>query len=392
MTSIASNLVETRNNPWIDLLRSIAILLVLFRHGECALQAQIGVPQGVLQTIFLNGWIGVDLFFVLSGYLIARHLLRAGLGSRDFRISRYLAARALRIVPAYYAVLLLTVGGAFPLFYFALDAIGLRLMYHFLFLQDYLPSDINVVFWSLAVEEKFYLLAPLLILVLLRCRSFGLQAGLLLLLFAFPVVLRTTVFLQLGEGIDYANFWRIFRSPFHMAMEGLVVGVGIALAQHKGLVCQSRNTGILVLVTSLAVLATWMGTHDFMSAIDIVDAGIQPPLLALITGAITLGAVQLSATPMPLARPFQGMARLSYSLYLIHYPLIPLVTAISAARGAVAFWSCYLATSLVAAFVLHAAIERPFLLWKDRIGNRRRQLENAPPSLASRHIVDKETA
>jgi peptidoglycan/LPS O-acetylase OafA/YrhL len=380
MTRIASDLAESRNNPWLDFVRSIAILLVLVRHGERVLQGQVAHPEGVLQTMFLNGWIGVDLFFVLSGYLIARHLMREGLGSGDFRISQYFARRALRIVPAYYVVLLLTVSGGFPLFHFAPDAIGLRVVYHLLFLQDYLPSDINVVFWSLGVEEKFYLLAPMLILVLLRCRSFGSQAVLLLLLFALPVVLRTTAFLQLGEGIDYANFWRMFRSPFHMAMEGLVVGVGIALAQHKGLVRQSRNAGILVLATSIAVLAMWIGTHDFMGSISIVDAGIQPPLIALITGAIVLGAVQLSATPMPLARPFQVVSRLSYGLYLTHYPLIPFVTAISMARGEVAFWTCYLTTSLLAALLLYVSIERPFLLWRDRLTVQRRQLDNSAPS------------
>ena len=88
---------DGRNNPWLDLVRSIAILLVLFRHGERALNAVTEGPQSFLQTIAMNGWVGVDLFFVLSGYLIARHLLRAGLGTVDFRLGRYIALRALRI-------------------------------------------------------------------------------------------------------------------------------------------------------------------------------------------------------------------------------------------------------------------------------------------------------
>ncbi|TIT79874.1 MAG: acyltransferase, partial [Mesorhizobium sp.] len=135
-----------RNNPWLDLVRSAAILLVMLRHGERALHLAAGdADLGALQTIFLNGWVGVDLFFVLSGYLIARHLLRAGVGSPDFRIGRYLAMRALRIVPAYFAVLALVVAGAFPLFGVAPERLALRVVYHLVFLQDYLPSDIDVV-------------------------------------------------------------------------------------------------------------------------------------------------------------------------------------------------------------------------------------------------------
>jgi peptidoglycan/LPS O-acetylase OafA/YrhL len=372
-----------RNNPWLDLVRSLAILLVLFRHGERALQTEVPRPQGVVQTMFLNGWIGVDLFFVLSGYLIARHLVRAGIGSARFRIGRYFAMRALRIVPAYYAVLLLTAVGAFPLFQVVPDDLVFRVLYHSLFLQDYLPANINVVFWSLGVEEKFYVLAPILILVLLRCRSFRWQAALLIVLFAVPVALRTSLFLQAGGGIDYAEFWRDFRSPFHMAMEGLVVGVAIAVAEYRGLVRQSRGSGILVLAGSSTVLAIWIATHDFMGVIGLVDAGIQQPLLAIVTGAIVLGAVQLSATPMPFGRPFHVVSRLSYSLYLVHYPLIPFVAAISASLGELAFWGCYLAASLLAAVALHAAVERPFLLWKDRIGTGRRRWGNSVPSRAS---------
>jgi peptidoglycan/LPS O-acetylase OafA/YrhL len=115
----------------------------------------------------------------------------------------------------------------------------------------------------------------------------------------------------------------------------------------------------------------------------LVDAGIQQPLLAIVTGAIVLGAVQLSATPMPFGRPFHVVSRLSYSLYLVHYPLIPFVAAISASLGELAFWGCYLAASLLAAVALHAAVERPFLLWKDRIGTGRRRWGNGVPSRAS---------
>ncbi len=63
--------------PWLDLARALAILLVLLRHGQRAIDPQLQNTPSLLGTFFLNGWIGVDLFFVLSGYLITSPLIKA---------------------------------------------------------------------------------------------------------------------------------------------------------------------------------------------------------------------------------------------------------------------------------------------------------------------------
>jgi peptidoglycan/LPS O-acetylase OafA/YrhL len=359
---------QSRNNPWLDLVRSIAILLVLVRHGERALHLEHNEPQSFLQTIFMNGWIGVDIFFALSGYLIARHLLWAGIGSDQFHFARYLAMRALRIVPAYFAVLALVAAGVFPFFQVATDGLTYRIVYHLLFLQDYLQSNINVVFWSLGVEEKFYLLAPLLIFVLLYCKSAWLQAAILLIFFLCPILLSVSIYYRIDQTIDYPAFYRIFRSPFHMAVGGLVGGVAIAVAQHGGFVRRSRAIGFPLLFGTTIVLAVWLGTHDFMAEIGPVDALVQPALIAVLAGTMTLGAVQLAGTPMPFTLTFQALSRISYSLYLVHFPLIPMAMASAAGAGRVGFWLCYISVSLSAALLLHFAVERPFLRWKDRLG------------------------
>lgn len=356
-----------RANPWLDLVRALAIMLVLFRHGQRELLAAGDRPEGVLETIALNGWIGVDLFFVLSGYLIARHLLRAGIGTPSFAWGRYLALRALRILPAYYAVLLLVVAGAFPLYRVDTDDLGFRLVYHLAFLQDYLTSDINVVFWSLGVEEKFYLLAPLLIAGLLGCRSHGVRMAILLGLFTLPLMLRAAGFFAADHTFTYPEFWRMLRSPFHMALEGFAVGVGIAIAQNFDLVRLSRRAGLAVLAGATMALFVWMSTHEFMAAIGPGDALIQPPLIALLAGAMVLGGVMLAGTPMPAAPPIRFVAKLAYVLYLVHYPLIPLARALAPLAG---FWAAYIALSFAAALLVHRAVEKPFLDWKDRIAAR----------------------
>ena len=164
-------------NPWLDLVRAIAIALVLLRHGERAFSPH---GHGILHNIAVNGWVGVDLFLVLSGYLITRHLTGAGVGGDGFSYGRYVSLRALRIVPAYLASIALVLAGIFPLYRADASNVVASVGWHILFLQDYLPSNINVVLWSLGVEAKFYLAAPFLLTIVLaspsRRQAFGLLA------------------------------------------------------------------------------------------------------------------------------------------------------------------------------------------------------------------------
>ena len=125
-----------------------------------------------------------------------------------------------------------------------------------------------------------------------------------------------------------------------------------------------------MLVVSAAALLTWLVSHDFMAEIGAFDAIAQPSIIALLAGSLTLGAVLLAKTAMPFRRPFNLLARLSYSLYLIHFPLIPLSAALAANRGACVFWSCYLALSFTSASLMYLLVERPFLRWKDRLASR----------------------
>src|SRR5471030_3243850 len=155
--------------PVLDALRAVAIMLVLLRHWSVAAHAAFGAPAGgPLAMLCANGWLGVDLFFVLSGFLIVNHFVGAGAGA--MRIDRhaileFYRRRAFRTLPLYWAVIALCwiAGGygAGPVF-----SVGTFSTY-LLFLQDYLGSDLLVTLWSLAVEEKFYLIAPALAALLM---------------------------------------------------------------------------------------------------------------------------------------------------------------------------------------------------------------------------------
>lgn len=349
------------HNPWLDGLRALAILFVLLRHGVRIQPG--GHTDSFVHNVMINGWIGVDLFFVLSGYLIAKALLkRMGNGAKAFSW-RYFEDRILRIVPAYYAVLILCVIGFFPGFAISPDGLDGRFVYHLLFLHDYLGSNINVVFWSLGVEEKFYLLVPFLMMALLKIRSLGGQMAICAALLMISPISRLMGFAAMEGPEDYGTFFYQLRSPFHMSLEGFVAGIVVALLQLRGLLLSPRLAKGL-LAACLAGLILWTGSHEFLGSITRFDAGPQPLLLSGLFGLMVLCGVSLSGQYMPTEPLVRVKARLSYTLYLIHYPLIPLAFGLAPEGATLMFWLYYLFLSFTAAAILHFLVEKPFLKLK----------------------------
>ena len=170
---------QRRRFPALDGLRGVAVLLVVLAHAS---QKRL-----LAENFKFSGELGVVVFFVLSGFLITHLLLEERTRTGQISLSKFYVRRALRIWPLYFAVLGIYIF-VLPLF---LDPDNFRSIYeadslrdHYyllaypLFLQNYLLSGSDFhygglrVFWSLAVEEHFYLLWPLL-LVALRQRSVG---------------------------------------------------------------------------------------------------------------------------------------------------------------------------------------------------------------------------
>lgn len=357
------------DNPWLDFLRSLAIGLVLARHGQRAFLAYREEETLGLDLVMINGWVGVDLFLVLSGYLIASNLIRSSRQQRVRSLTTYLFRRAMRILPAYYAVLFLTVAGVFPFYQFSQDNLLQRIGYHLLLLQDYLPSDINVTFWSLGVEEKFYLLAPVIVAIFLATKklpSFLLFSCSLVLI---SPLLRTFIYADLSKPLDYVEFWQILRSPFHAVLEPLCLGVIIALINDRQYIVIGARMAKLLLISSLAVLFVWLASHEMMADISLIDVTIQPLLLAMIFAVSVFAGSALSASRMPGEAGFRIIARLSFVLYLVHYPLLPFSIVLTSLLGgsAVAFWTVFLGLSFAWAAMLHFAVEKPFLILRDSL-------------------------
>lgn len=360
------------HNSWLDGLRALAIMLVFLRHGIRAMP-EPDTNNPLVLAVFnfaQNGWVGVDLFLVLSGYLIGRSLISRFSQNSSLQVLHYFENRILRIVPAYYAVLAAVCLGLFPLYRPPEPITTQSIIWHLLFLQDYLGSNINVVFWSLGVEEKFYILAPLLIILLLKWRSAFIAAAVLAILLIVSPVLRFVIFYNIQPTPDYTLFFQTLRSPFHASLDPLMMGVAIAWVNANNWLRLKPIHALGLMSGAGFTLLIWLSSHEFMAQIAVIDAVAQQFLVALLFTIMVFAATQIgNKRTVPMEPVARVIARLSYALYLVHFPLITLCLAISAALPLPTFpifWVVYLILSFSVAMLLHFGIEKPFLLLKDK--------------------------
>jgi peptidoglycan/LPS O-acetylase OafA/YrhL len=365
--------------PDLDGLRALAITLVVARHSlrpfisEDA-YAPVASAGGLdLTPLLLNGWVGVDLFFVLSGFLVGRQALRGteGLGWFWFR-------RAARILPAYWACLLvvgvgLSLGRAWP-------RAALDFAAHLAMLQDYTGSVFVPALWSLAVEEKFYLLVPPLVLLLRRRASpLGQMAG-LAVLWALPVAARAVLASQQASAMSYESYFETYRSPFHLTCESLMLGVAIAWVHERGgLARLPRRAREVLFWAGAAGVAAWVVPSVILRPIDVptivwasmsIGLGFGAMVLAAVAGPGSYSALLGRASARPLASG-------SYALYLTHMLVMPVALGLSATFPVGAsvtltarwlrFVPWYLALSCASAWLLWRFVERPALAWRDRV-------------------------
>lgn len=346
--------------PGIDLLRALAIVAVMLYHVSSH-----GIPMPALVE---HGWMGVDLFFVLSGYLIGWQLLRAYAQGEEPQWRGFMLSRALRILPAYYAVLALyvllpsTEGGALqPLWKYLTFTLNLA--------PDWRQGAAYSHAWSLCVEEHFYLLFPLFAWLLARRLTMYRAIALVLGLIAGGMLLRGWLWhTQVVPHLDDAGeamhaFISLIYNPTYARLDGLLMGVSLAAcrafrpAWWDALL---RHGRIL-----LAAGAVVMAACSQMKLDSAVGATILFPLIALGCTLLLAGAISpatwIGRRPLPGARP---MAILAFSLYLTHKQIYAWLDALLPELGQQAplpAFAVYTTASLAAAALLYLAIERPGL-------------------------------
>lgn len=355
-----------RRLPGLDLLRAIAIVWVMLFHSYI-----VGGLGPHFAWLSRYGWAGVDIFFVLSGFLIGCQVLRPLQRGERLSFAGFYARRAWRIVPAFVVVLALYL--AFPVLR---EAPGLAPWWQFAtftlnLLIDYGHAQAFSHAWSLCVEEHFYLFFPLLASWLARRPSTRKFAAVCIGVITPGIVLRSGVWLH-DAALDPPRNWFVedIYYPTWMRLDGLLMGVMLAsLRIYRAALWErlQKHAG-LALIGGMAVsaLALWL----FRDRTGLLANAVGWPVLSFGFALLVFAAAGRRSLIARLAVPGAGwLAGVSYSLYLSHKIAFHLVQTMLApslrGHGLLAF-AIYALAALLLGTTLHHLVERPCLKLRER--------------------------
>lgn len=300
--------------PALDGIRGLGVILVLFFHYGSSTMA-LGVGTSVLQATGI-GWSGVDLFFVLSGFLITGLLYDAK--GKPHYFKNFYARRTLRIFPLYYFAAVVVIILAVITGYGILG--GSNPIWVLLYVGNFQMAiegggSILDHFWSLAIEEQFYLLWPMIVLSLSR--------GKLMLVAAAMIVISPLVrtLLVLNDALELAVY---VLTPARM--DGLAFGALIALLVRgpKGIAPLVPWAGRLGVTSAAAFLVIVIARRDFSTSDPVIlTAGIS--LLTIMYASLLV--LSLSFRPLQLVMELPVMrwfGKYSYGLYVWH-PIVNII-------------------------------------------------------------------
>lgn len=368
----------------LDHLRALAILLVFFYHYD-----MFGNPPGLRDTIGGWGWTGVDLFFVLSGFLIGGQLFARVARSQPISYGEFYFKRSLRILPAYLAVLLL---------YFTIPAFTERStlppLWRFLtFTQNFgLDLKQHGAFshaWSLCIEEQFYLILPIFLILFKTRRS---SIWLVPALFIFGLAIRGFIWFHILAAPEQTAFGKTYYEliyyPTWSRLDGLLAGIALAALYYFRPAAWQRLTrqgNLLLLIALLFIGGAWWITHGD-NQYSLQGAIFGYPAISIAYGALTLAALSPSCILFRFSSSLtRWIAMLSYSIYLTHKQLIHLTHRALHPYGIGddSYTAFFISTAVavIGGWTLHLIVEKPFLRLRDRVIARRRK--NNPASAQS---------
>lgn len=340
-----------RYRPEIDGLRAIAVTSVIFYHAEFVVGGR---------TLFEGGYIGVDIFFVISGYLISKIIFLEYETQQGFSFARFYERRARRILPALLLVMVMSLPAAwlilmpdqFIRFVQSIVAsifFASNVFFHFTTTEYGAQTSLQVPFlhtWSLSVEEQFYLVFPLLAIGVAKyARPYAMTIflGIAFISLAFADVAATR------------NSSLNFYLPFSRAWE-LLAGVLIAqweLKRSRGYAPVVQKTmptiGLALVIASIALFTKQTAHPSVITLAPIIGV----VLIIVFSNGQDLAGRLLSS------RPFVSIGLISYSLYLWHFPIFAFWRIDQTGLDNIVRLSIIGAT-IILSITSYIAVERPF--------------------------------
>lgn len=326
--------------PHIDGIRGLAVLSVLLYHVDF--------------TFFSGGYVGVDVFFVISGYLITSHILN-DINSGTFRISLFYARRARRLIPALLFTIIVTFGAGVFIFPASnLERLGNSVIYSILSLANiffwnesgYFDSASTLKpllhLWSLSVEEQFYLLWPTFLLVLKRTW-----------ITPVSIIAIGILSLVLGEYLITQDSAAVFfLTPFRI-IEFSIGGILVRIKQNT----VNNNCIFEILTTAGLLLLSY-------SVVTYTDTTIFPGISVLLpcfATALLIFAGHAKFSGRILRNSvLTWVGIVSYSLYLAHWPIVVFYKYLTHSVLSLVDQVSILAGSFVLAVFMYSYVESPF--------------------------------
>jgi len=354
----------------LDILRCIAVLLVLQSHSE--------LPSGLT----LAGYVGVNLFFVLSGYLISGLLFAEYKQRQTINFGRFFIRRSLKIYPSYYVLVLVTI--LYHLLYHQVVPLY-RYIGEIFYIQNYIGSLWGPE-WSLAVEEHFYILLPLFLLVLTRWstrRENPFQTVPWAFLFTAVACLAFRVAsvsrlsdLQLQEWNMYGKVY----VPTQNRLDGLFLGVLLGYLHHfRGDILRKLfdSTGKILTAALLAVLLlapAYLVPQRNKLMVTVGLTAIDWGFAIVLMLSLRVRGILPALLAKPCAKLGDSLATIgmySYPIYLWHDPVRTWVFALlpkflDHAIGPQLHFFLYLSATIVVGVTFSRLVEYPILKLRDR--------------------------
>ncbi|MET3105377.1 peptidoglycan/LPS O-acetylase OafA/YrhL [Oxalobacteraceae bacterium GrIS 1.18] len=358
----------------LDTLRSFAIILVLIYHYMVVVSGKntFGFMTGI-------GWTGVDLFFVLSGYLIGNQIMAAIAQNREFSLKTFYVRRLLRTLPNYYVILAL-----YFLFPTALSGDATAPLWQFLsFTQnlDMRPGETFTHSWSLCIEEQFYLILPATALLFAYTKKSVSWAWCALgVAMACGVAMRAWEWMEHGDNAitvhDY--YQHIYYSSF-TRFDELLPGVAIAMFKNFHPTSYDKilrrgdllsAAGLLAVGVMFYLLSVYLQAADDSYNFWLATFGFS--LLAVSFALLTLSALSPNSVLNRIKIPgAASLALWSYAIYLAHKPIYRLAMRLlkkwHISVDSMLGIGLIMLASLIGGYLLYRLVEMPFMRLRDRL-------------------------
>lgn len=350
----------------LDILRSAAILLVLMCHYTVFISHQ--PTFGVLSEI---GWVGVDLFFLLSGYLIGNQIFSMLVKQHKFSLKLFYSRRLIRTLPNYLVVL-----GLYFLIPGFREVETLSPLWKYLTFTQNFGLQIGTAFshaWSLCIEEQFYLILPLLALRIVHNKATRTLGFILITLLIGGIILRAYLWNYCTQHEFKILYFKYIYYTSYCRLDELIFGVAIAFLKNFHIktwekIMTKSNWFFLCGIIGSCLTCYWFMTYHYSFFMTVFGF----PLLAISFAALTISALSpnsyLSCIKIPGAATF---AVWSYAIYLIHKPVSVLIyhklTQFGVESSSLLAITIIMVCSILSGKLLYDIVEKPFLKMRNKL-------------------------